>query len=198
MDENQKGQPYGTTDLNDMNFKQTTTTTTKTTGPVDLKQFGIEPNNVSSQGNENEGFSNYFQTTKTTGPVDLQNFGIDINSVSSPGGIDLKAMGIDGGEHTTTTTTATKTEKIGGGDTGGIDLSNFGIDNAQQKTTTTITTTKTTGNVDLANLGIPGFGNEGDLAAFGATQSSAANFDSFGENKTTTTKVTKTTYSVAP
>ena len=196
MDENQKGQPYGTKDLNDMNFKQTTTTTTtKANGPIDLKQFGIEQNASLSPVNENEDLNKYFQTTKTTttkttGPVNLQNFGIDINSASSAGLIDLKPLGIHGGENATTTTTVTKTEKIGGGDMMGIDLSKFGINNAQQKITTTTTTTKTTGN-DLANLGIPGFGNEGDLAAFGATQSSAANFDSFGETKTTTTKIEK-------
>ena len=72
-----------------MNFKQTkTTTTTKTTGPADLKQFGIEQNGAIPPGIEKEDYSKYFQTTKTTTtkttePVDF--------------GDNLKNLGIEGG-----------------------------------------------------------------------------------------------------
>ena len=199
------------------NFKQTTTTKTiktETTGnvPIDLKQFGIEQNASSSPINGNEDYSKYFQsaqttTTKTTGPKDLNQFGIDINSGSSSGGIDLKSLGLDGGQQkTTTTTTVTKTGNIGSGlSTGGIDLKSLGLDNAQQKTTTTTTKTTTTGNVDLSQFGIPssssgglstnyGISNTTDnnLISYGATQNYMGNYNTSGKTNTTTTKVKKT------
>ena len=199
-------------DLNSGNFNQTTTTTkTETSGPIDLKQFGIEQNASSSPLGENEDFNKYFQTTqttiaKTTEPIDLKQFGIDINSGSSTGGIDLKSLGLDGGQQkTTTTTTVTKTKNIGSGaTTGGIDLTSYGLDNAQQKTTTTTTKTTTTGNIDLSNFGIPssssgGFSTEygisntsgNNLMSYGATDNYASNYNTSGTSKITTTKVTK-------
>ena len=197
-------------DLNNGNFNQTTTTTkTETSGPIDLKQFGFEQNASSSPVDENEDYNKYFQTTqttttKTTGPIDLNQFGIDINSGSSNGGIDLKSLGLDGGQQkTTTTTTFTKTENFGNGaSSGGIDLSSFGLDNAQQKTKTTTTKTTTTGNVDLSNFGIPsstsggystnyGISSDNNLMSYGETQNYGSNYNTSGTTKTTTTKVTK-------
>ena len=170
----ENGQSIGTTDLNDFNVKQTTVTKTveSTQNPqFDLKQFGIDQNqNGSSYGttdlpgfnaqasnaldlkqfgiegqssanNENEDLNKYFQQTKTTttttnGPIDLKEFGIDMNSLS---------------------------------------FNNGGLDNAQQKTTTTTTVTKT-GNVD-------------QMASFGGYD-----LDNVSGTQTTTTKVTKSSY----
>ena len=197
-------------DLNNANFNQTSTTTkTETNVPIDLKQFGIEQNSSSSPRDENEDYSKYFQTTQTTttkinGPIDLNQFGIDINSGGSTGGIDLKSLGIDGGQQKTETiTTVTKAGNIGNEESsGGINLSSFGHANGQQTTTTTIKTT-TTGNVDLGNFGISsssgGFStnygtsniSDNNVKSYGATQNYESNYNTSGTSKTTTTKVTK-------
>ena len=183
-----------------------TSKTTTTSGPIDLKQFGIEQNPSASPITGNEDYSKYFQTTKTTttktnGPVDLKQFGIDMNSVSGTGGLDLKSLGLEGGK-TTTTTTITKTENVGGDPAlGGIDLKSFGLDNnTQQKTTTTTTKITTTGNASnlptsseqafTTNYTIPNASTNNEIS-FGKTQNAASSSNSYGTQKVTTTKVTK-------
>ena len=206
----QNGSSYGTTDLNDFNFKQTTTT--ETTGPIDLKQFGLEATANTNQASGNEDYSHYFKETKTTtttqnaGPADLKQFGIDINSGAASGDFDLKSLGLDNAQQKTTTTTTTikTTGNVDlnnlGLDTatsaaGGFDLKALGLDNATtQKTTTTTTTTKTTGvpNASATEFKADFAFPDASANAFGTTQSSSTSeVNTYGTTKTTTTKVQK-------
>ena len=175
----------------------TNTTKTTGNGPaIDLKQFEIEQNPSSNPITGNEDYSKYFQTTqttttKTTEPVDLKQFGIDVNSLASGGqqkttkttvvtttgnaggaassdGLDLGVYGLNNTQQKTTTTTTTT--KI----TGNTNLNNLGIP--------TISAGEYSYNYGLQNA------SANAISSSGAAQ---------GTNKMTTTKVTKTSY-VAP
>ena len=60
--------------MNQKNNNETTTTTTtteqttttETTGPIDLKQFGLEATANKNQASGNGDYSQYFKETKTT------------------------------------------------------------------------------------------------------------------------------------
>ncbi len=202
---NQNGSSYGTTDLNDYNFKQTTTTTTTTTtgttgkDQFDSKQFGIEQNqNGSSYGTTDLKEFNYKIDKQTSGGVDLNQYGItgEVNKNTTTGNEDYNQYFKE-----TKTTTVTTTGN------GPIELNQFGVDlnslssnnaDTQQKTTTTTTTITKTGNIDDPSLGGFGFKSFG-LDNAGTTQNVEENINTYSTDgtKTTTTKVTKTSY-VAP
>ena len=197
--ENQNGSSYGTTDLNDFNFKQATTTTTTTTESTgkdqfDLKQIGFEENkNGSSYGSTDIKELNFKLDKQPEGSIDLNQYGItgEANTTTTTGNEDFSKYFQE------TKTTTTKTTENGPVDLNqfGVDLNSLGLDNTQQKTTTTTTTITKTGNIDDPSLG-GGFDFKSlGLDGAATTQSVEENINAYGtEGTTTTTKVTKTSY----
>ena len=176
-----------------------------TSSPIDLKQFGLEQNPSA--------MSNLPATTKTTKTT-------KITTTSNNGNIDLKQFGIEQNPSTgpiTGTEDYNKYFKESSQATSApIDLKEFGLEqnpSALSNLQQTTTTTKTTGNMtgfDLKQFGIeqnpstgPITGTEDYSKYFKTTQITGSGIpttqtsSAYGANKTTTTKVTKTTY-VAP
>ena len=176
------------------NVKQTTVTTTKEGPAIDMKDL------PETFGTSN--INNYKQTEtktttiKTTGntPIDLNQFSLEKN--------DSAMSNIQN---------ITKTTKVETSSTGNIDLKQFGIE--QNPSASPITgnedyskyfqaTSQTTSEpIDLKQFGIeqnasasPITGNEDYskyFQSYDSTQNAASNYNEYGENKVTTTKVVK-------
>ena len=173
------------------NFQKVKTTKTETinTGNIDLKQFGIEQNPSASPINRAgaEDYSKYFQTTSqtTSGPIGLKHFGMGQNATtglttgtedyskyfqttktsttkaSGPAGVSL---GANGGQQNATTTTITKTTKVGVPTSSASGFtSSYSFPNA------------TTNNA----------------ISYGTTQNTTSHYSSYGGNKVTNTKVVR-------
>ena len=182
---------FGSSNIN--NFKQTTTTTT-TTGALDMKDL------PETFGTSN--INNYKQTEaktttiKTTGntPIDLNQFSLEKNDSAKSNIQNI-----------------TKTTKVETSSTGNIDLKQFGIEQNPSASPITgnedyskyfQTTSQTTSEpIDLKQFGIeqnasasPITGNEDYskyFQSYDSTQNAASNYNEYGENKVTTTKVVK-------
>ena len=176
------------------NVKQTTVTTTKEGPAIDMKDL------PETFGTSN--INNYKQTEtktttiKTTGntPIDLNQFSLEKN--------DSAMSNIQN---------ITKTTKVETSSTGNIDLKQFGIEQNPSASPITgnedyskyfQTTSQTTSEpIDLKQFGIeqnasasPITGNEDYskyFQSYDSTQNAASNYNEYGENKVTTTKVVK-------
>ena len=85
-------------------------------GPIDLKQFGLEPT-TSSNPDAKDDFSKYFQqtTTQTTSaPLDLKQLGLDPNTFGTS--VTFGSGEGNNFKQTTTTTTTTETKTTGNAD----------------------------------------------------------------------------------
>ena len=174
----------------------TTTTTTKTMGnaPIDLKEFGLEPNASNNPIIENEDYNQYFnQLESNTGskPIDLKQFGLE-NNVSTNQANENE----DYSQYFKQFESQTGTEPI--------DLKQFGLEqnlsntsNLQQTTTTTTTTKISDGNKNQTTTTkvVKSTQNPAiDFKQFGIVENQGTDNEDyskyFQESNTTTTKIT--------
>ena len=177
-------------DINNNIKQKTVTTTTKTTGNVDLRNIPsaltnseinriVDMKDLPSTFGSND-INNFQQkttttttTTKTTGNVDLSNIPSALTNSEIKKIVDMKDLPTTFGSN---------------------DINNF-----QQKTTTTTTTTKTSGNVDLRN--IPSALTNSEIKRIVDMKDLPTTFGSndinnFNQKTTTTTTTTQTTGSI--
>ena len=177
-------------DINNNIKQKTVTTTTKTTGNVDLRNIPsaltnseikriVDMKDLPSTFGSND-INNFQQkttttttTTKTTGNVDLSNIPSALTNSEIKKIVDMKDLPTTFGSN---------------------DINNF-----QQKTTTTTTTTKTSGNVDLGN--IPSALTNSEIKRIVDMKDLPTTFGSndinnFNQKTTTTTTTTQTSGSI--